>query len=286
MNRHLVERIKYSPISRVATLPLRAQATFPYLARNGARALTWLLRAREWANANYDYEPIGVTSMAAAIGIATSIDPRMIRSFADELRSDAAFAERYRQRVTSTKLRYITEPDLRFGKFLYLYMLVRATRPRIVFEAGTEKGLGALAICRALAQNAALGAPGKLVTVDIAADRGGFLEGDEGGLATRLTGDSVAAIDAMDSKIDFFLHETITDPDHCRAQFAALERRLAPGAVIHSAWLIEEFVEFCERNNLAYLEVVERPRDHWDAGRHFGLAWARRRHQDGTMSTT
>lgn len=275
MNRRLLERLKYSPISRVATLPLRAQSALPPLVENAARVLGWLVRSREWTNLSYDYESIGVTSMAAAIGAITGVDPRLIRGFAAELRADAAFAERYRQRVASTRLRYITEPQLHFGKCLFFYMLVRAAKPQLVFEAGTEKGLSALAICHALASNAT-GAPGRLITVDIATDRGDFLEGDEGGLAIRLTGNSIAELAAMDAEIDLFIHDTASDPDHCRLQFAALEAHLAPGALVYTSWFTEEFVEFCERNGLAYLEVVERPLNHWYSGRRFGIASAHR----------
>lgn len=276
MGRKLLEAIKYSPVSRIATLPLRMRASLPVLARSAVRTIAWVLGAREWVNFDFDYDPLGAISCAGAISAATGVDSRVVRRFAEELKSDHTFVERCRQRVTSTRLRYVTDRRVHFGHPMYFYMAVRASRPGLVFEAGTDKGLGSLAICRALERNCADGAGGRLTTIDLASDRGDYLEGNEGGLATRLTGDSVATLGGMKEKIDFFIHETTNDPDHTRAQLAALEPHLAPGALVLTCWFSQEFVEFCERNRLAYLEVVERPKDHWYAGRRMGLAWAPR----------
>lgn len=275
MRRDLVEAIKYSPLSRVASLPMRAHAALPQLARNTVHTLRWLVGAREWANFDYDYDALGVLACAGAIGTMTGVGSRMVRGFASELMADDAFAERCRQRVTSTRLRHVTDRRLHFGHPLFFYLIVRAIRPRVVFEAGTDKGLGSLAICRALARNRREGHPGRLITIDIASDRGDFLEGDEGGLVTRLTGDSVAALQTIDAPIDFFIHETLNHPDHTRAQFAALKSCLAPGALLHTAWFNTEFVEFCESLDFDCLEVVERPLNHWYPGRRMGLARAR-----------
>lgn len=274
MGRKLVGTIKYSPLSRIATLPLRMRYALPILTRNAVATITWVLGAREWVNFDFDYDPLGTISCAGAISAATGVDPRVVRRFANELKSDQTFAERCRQRVTSSRLRYVTDRRVHYGHPMYFYMAVRASKPGMVFEAGTDKGLGALAICRALERNRAEGSPGRLTTIDLASDRGDYLDGSEGGLATRLTGDSVAALSAMRERIDFFIHETVNDPDHTRAQFAALESHLAPGGLVQTCWFSHEFVEFCERNDLAYLEVVERPMDHWYAGRRMGLAWA------------
>jgi predicted O-methyltransferase YrrM len=276
MGRKLLEAIKYSPVSRIATLPLRMRSSMPMLARNAVRTIAWVFGAREWVNFDFDYDPLGVISCAGAISAATGVDPRVVRRFADELKSDHAFAERCRQRVTSTRLRYVTDRRVHYGHPMYFYMAVRATKPGVVFEAGTDKGLGALAVCRALERNRAEGTPGRLTTIDLASDRGDYLDGNEGGLATRLTGDSVVTLAAMKEKIDFFIHETVNDSDHTRAQLAALEPRLAPRGLVLTCWFSQEFVDFCERNDLAYLEVVERPKDHWYAGRRMGLAWAPR----------
>jgi hypothetical protein len=274
MSKAFLEQIKYSPLGRVATLPMRLRTSFSPLWSQTGRTLTWLVNSREWVNFSYDYDPVGLLSVATAIGDICGVSPQTVRGYAQELMNDAVFAERYRQRVSSTRLRYISDPQLFMGKCLFNYMLVRASGARRVFEAGTERGLSALAICRALRLNAATGdgpVP-HLVTVDIATDRGEFLQGDEDGLVTRLTGDSVAAIRDQGPLIDCFIHDTVNDSQHTQIQLATVAAKLAPRAVIHTSWFNQEFATFCEGQDLRYIEVAERPKNHWYAGRRCGLA--------------
>lgn len=268
----LAERVKYSALGRWAALPLRARIGLGAVAGQLGRVARWLVHSREWANYSYDYEPEGLAAVASAIAVITGTPVQRVRAHADELIGDVDFAARYRQRVTETRLRHICDPTLHYGRCLVNYMLVRASGARVVFEAGTDRGLSTWAMCRALQRAPAGAAPGLIVTVDIRSDRGEMLEGDEGGLVRRLTGDSVELLAGMERPIDLFLHDTVNDPAHTRAQLAALAPRLAAGGIVHSAWFTREFVDFCDAQGLSALEYVERPRAHWHPGRRCGLA--------------
>lgn len=267
-----VERIKYSALGRWATLPLRARAMLHAPPARWGVALRLLVQSREWTNFSYDYEPEGLAAIVAAISMLTGCRPATLRSYAEELRNDKVFAERYRQRVTQTRLRYICDPQLRFGRCLVNYLLVRASGARVIFEAGTDRGLSTLAMARALVHAGTGGAGAVIVTVDTAADRGEFLEGDEGGLVQRLVGDSVQALRSFDRPIELFLHDTVNDATHTREQLSTLRGRLAARAIVHSAWFGKEFVAFCEEAGLQGIEYVERPKQHFYVGRRCGLA--------------
>lgn len=274
MTDSLARRIKYSPLSRVATLPMRARMSLLPALRHTAHVAAWTLRSREWADVPYNYQPIGVQSMAATLALITGVPRARIAAFADELLADPVYVQRHRERVLNTRLRHISDPELRYSRGLYYYMLVRAAKTRLAFEAGTDKGYSSFAICRALARNAAEdGVQGHLVTVDIKDDRGDMLDGGEGGLVTRLVGDSIAILRGFDRPIDFFMHDTMNEPQHTRDQLAALQPRLAPRALVHTAWFNETYVEFCDRAGLTFLEVVDNPADTWYPGDRYGLAW-------------
>lgn len=272
MNRSLLERIKYSPVSRLATLPHRVRAAVPLVARSGLHALRWIVGSREISDHGYDYEPVGILSLAAAASLITGVSPATARGFAAELPADRDFADRYMRRVRSTRLKYTLDRRVHFGKLLFYYVLVRSARPRLIFEAGTLNGSGSLAMSRALQRNAKEGSPGRILTVDYRLDRGELLEGDEGGLVTRLCGDSVELLLGMNDPIDLFIHDTTNLPAHTIAQFSALEHHLAPGAVVVTSWFGQEFADFCERNSLAYVEVSPKPADTWYTGSRHGLA--------------
>lgn len=266
------ERIKYSPAGRLAALPMRLRIGLTPLLAQGGQMLRWLGSSREWVNFSYDYAPEGLQAVVCVIAELTGRPAHELRGFAQELKHDAVFAARYAQRVQHTRLRWTCDPQLHFGRCLVNYMLVRATGAKVVFEAGTDRGLSSWAMCRAMQANGHVGQGARLITVDLRADRGEFLDGDEAGLVQRLTGDSVAALAAVDQPIDLFLHDTVNDDAHSRAQFKVLSARLAPGALLHSCWFSDAFVQFCEQRGLRALEYVERVQSHWYAGRRCGLA--------------
>jgi Methyltransferase domain len=272
MNPSLAERLKYSPLGRVATLPLRLRAALHPLTQQALQTLRWLPRSREWVNFSYDYEPEGLQAVVCAVSVLTGRTPAELRGFAAELHQDAAFAARYHDRVTRSRLRHTCDPELRFGRCLVNYLLVRASGARMIVEAGTDRGLSTWAMVRAVQRNGDGPHNARIVTVDIRGDRGEFLEGDEGGLVERHVGDSVALLERIDTPIELFLHDTVNEPVHSRAQFAALGPRLAQKALVHSCWFSDAFAVFCEQRGLRALEYVERPRDHWYMGRRCGLA--------------
>jgi predicted O-methyltransferase YrrM len=264
--------VKYSVLGRLAAFPMRMQIGFrPLFAQTGL-VFRWLVNSREWANFSCDYTPEGLAAAVAAISELTGRSREEIRGYADELKADSVFAARYKDRVTGTRLRWVSDPTLRYGKCMVNYMLVRATDAKLIFEAGTERGLSTLAMCRALQRNDSLSGAGRIVTVDIGADRGGFLAGDEGGLVQCLNGDSVAALKSSGDLIDLFLHDTVNDPLHTREQFKALSTRLAVGGFVHTSWFTSEFLEFCDSEGLRCIEYAERVSGHWYAGRRAGFA--------------
>jgi predicted O-methyltransferase YrrM len=271
-----LEAIKYSPVGRLATLPLRMQAALPPLWHQGLRTVSWVAGSREWTNFSAHYSDEGILAMAAAIAQLTQRPLAEVQGFARELATDEVFHERVRARKAHSALKHITNPGVPLGKCLFNHVLVRATGARRVFEAGTEQGLSSWAMCRALARNAQERQEPlslyRLSTIDLHADRGLFLQGDEGGLVERLCGDSVAALRQGTAPLDLILHDTINDDTHTREQLAAAMPRLAPGGVLHTSWFNGVFVDACQAHGLACLPVAERLENHWFEGRLAGIA--------------
>lgn len=275
-DRALLERIKFSPLGRLATLPLRLRSSVPPWWHQTVLTLGWTLRSREWTNFSTQYSDDGVLIMVTAIAQLTGRSPAQVRAYAAELAADQVFADRVRQRKAQTSLRYITDPGVPLGKCLFNYVLVRAGGARQVFEAGTEQGLSSWAICRALQRNAHdSGRPlaeHRLVTIDLHTDRGLYLVDDEGGLVERRFGDSVASLRSQTMPLDLVIHDTINDDEHTTAQLDAAAARLSTGGLIHSSWFNQIFASSCERHGLVYLPVAERIQSHWFEGRVAGIA--------------
>ena len=66
-DRALLERIKFSPLGRLATLPLRLRSSLPPWWRQTVLTGAWILRSREWTNFSTHYSDEGVLIMAAAV---------------------------------------------------------------------------------------------------------------------------------------------------------------------------------------------------------------------------
>ena len=73
MSSRLAERIKYSPLGRLAALPMRLRTGLTPPVRQAGQVLRWLLRSREWANFSYDYDPLGLPVIASRRGALANL---------------------------------------------------------------------------------------------------------------------------------------------------------------------------------------------------------------------
>jgi hypothetical protein len=64
------------------------------------------------------------------------------------------------------------------GRRYALYALARALKPALIVESGTQDGLGAIALLRALELNASEGDPGRLLSVDTLTTAGWMVPDD------------------------------------------------------------------------------------------------------------
>ncbi len=274
-SRQLLEQLKYSPLGRWATLPLRMKSSGAVLLQQASRTMRWIATSKEWANYSTQYSSIGLQGLCANVAWVTGRSPSEVRRFAQELMLDEAFAGQVLQAQRSTRLRHITDSGVTYGKCLANYVLTRACSAHQVFEAGTEQGLSSLAIRQALRRNAAgrpdATIPHRLTTVDIHQDRGLYL-GSADPMVRQLIGDSIAALGAEDTPIDLFIHDTVNLPEHTSAQLQAAIPRLSSGGIIHTSWYSPEFQEICEASGLNHLPLFEDIENHWFKGRRAGLA--------------
>jgi Methyltransferase domain len=274
--RAILEAIKFSPLGRVATLPLRMQSALPPWWRLSQRTWAWLLGSKEWTNFSAHYSEEGRLAMVVAIAHLTQRPLHEVQGFVLELVQDEVFHERVRSCKASTTLKHISNPGVPLGKCLFNHVLVRASGARHVFEAGTEQGLSTWAMCRALTRNAQDRQEPlsryRLTTIDLHDDRGLYLQGHENGLIERLTGDSVEALRQVDTPLDLVLHDTINDDRHTQAQLEAAVPRLSAGGMLHTSWFNPVFVDACHRHGLSCLPVAERLENHWFEGRLAGIA--------------
>jgi len=160
---------------------------------------------------------------------------------------------------------------------LSAWAIIRATKPELVVETGILEGLGDRIMLRALQLNAEEGSPGRLTAFDIMPGSGRLLvperlrpawepiyEPTPEALRSHLEG----------RRVGLFLHDSVPDADHLRAELEAVLPHMAPGGVVMTVhgWtgVLAEEAGGLEGRTAAF---EERPEDHFYGGR--TLAWMR-----------
>jgi predicted O-methyltransferase YrrM len=156
------------------------------------------------------------------------------------------------------------------------YAMVRARRPAHVVETGVDKGLGSCVLAAALLRNAAEGHPGRVSALDINPEAGYLAAAPPWSSVVDLViGDSVASIGALTTPVDLFLHDSDHSVAHERAEFAAVEPKLAPGALLltDNVTTTNVLARHAEQTGRRFLAFTERPARHWFPGDGIGAAW-------------
>lgn len=258
--------LKQSSIGRWALIPYRFWYASRYFAKPWARVVPWLFRSRELANYTYDLTDRNKKSLAFFVSTVTGECPKTCMEYIEEITNDRSMREHVRRLTLNGPDRFSADSDGKPGKRTLYYALVRALKPKFVFEAGTEKGFGSCVMAAALQKNANEGRPGVLQCVDMSPDAGYLfaLPYSEGMIKS--VDDSVRAIENCKSEIDLMIHDTMTDVAHERAQFGALEHKLAKNGVVCSAWVTDELLGFAARTGRRLLVFRDEPKDHWYPG--------------------
>lgn len=257
--------------ARVAAMPVRARAVFQNQTQQLRMSARWLVQSREHTNYTYDLAELNLSHLAWWVSMVTGAEVAQARSAMNELQTDLEIQDQVREATLRSDRRGISDPEARFGRRLGWYAVVRLTRPALVVETGTDKGLGSLAIARALQLNGC----GRLLTVDTNPDAGLLLRGFEGPWDIHY-GDSIEALSSVSESVDLFIHDSLHTVEHERGELKAIEGQLSQNGIAMSdnSHVTNALAAWAEANGKRFLFFSERPKNHWYAGGGIGAAWA------------
>lgn len=155
-----------------------------------------------------------------------------------------------------------------FGRRLGWYAIARTIKPNVVFETGTEKGLGSLVIAEALLRNG----KGRLVTIDIEPQSGLLIGGDWAKVIDRVIDDSLVALSSIDN-IDLLIHDSDHSADHELRELELVASRLSARSIVlsdnsHATSVLAEWSLNCDRQ---FSFFAEKPLNHWYPGAGIGV---------------
>ena len=268
----------------IARTPLAPVAAFPKrlvnVARHDARVLkvsaAWLFTSREHHNYTYDLTALSREHLAWYVAAVCDAPVQQIRGYLTEIEKDDALRGHLEAGIAGAARRGLADKRVRYGRRIGWYALVRARKPKHIVETGVDKGLGSCVLASALLRNAADGAPGRVTSLDINPEAGYLAKVEPyAGVIDLVIGDSIAAINALETPVDLFLHDSDHTIEHERNEFTAVEAKLAPGALLLSdnATKTNVLPKYAEKTGRRFLAYRETPKAHWFPGDGIGAAW-------------
>jgi predicted O-methyltransferase YrrM len=242
------------------------------------RAFVWSFRGREITNFTYHLEPTNRLYLASLLADITGQPRERILGYFEELEQDSELAEHVAGLVASSERAFVSEREVRYGRRLGWYALVRAAEPAVVVETGVDKGLGACVLTAALRRNAAEGVRGRYYGTDINPDAGFLLRGPYAEVGEVLYGDSVESLRKLDATIDLFINDSEHSAAYEAEEYQTVAPKLSDGAVIlgDNAHVTDRLLRFAEATGRSFVFFREQPRDHWYPGAGIGIAFRRR----------
>lgn len=223
----------------------------------------WVVRSKEFNNWTYNTTSDNKHVLCNMISMITGESVATILDYLKELEGDEELRNIIKTRNGDPELRWQSDPDLRPGRRISYYLLVRAMKPEVVMEAGLDKGYGSLLIARALKLNEAEGITGKYYGIEFDPRKTiPFFVRDIYEHAKVVRGDSVEFIEQYQGQIDLFIHDTVPDDVHMARQLNGVLPKLNERGVILSVWTTKFLLSYARLNELYLLTHQDETVDH------------------------
>ena len=233
------------------------------------KSLLWLFRSKEFANFTYDLLPENKDYLAWFVADACGISVSEVHDYFNELETNSQHDSYIKSRLTIYRRGNEIDSRAFFGRRIGWYAIVRATRPSVIVETGTEKGLGSLVLAEALLKNGF----GRLITIDVEPSSGLLIGAEYSGVIERVIDDSLSAISKID-QIDLFIHDSDHSAEHEAREFDLLSTRLSDGGIVLSdnSHVTTELANWSFRHGRRFLYFAEQPLNHWYPGAGIGAS--------------
>lgn len=274
MTHPLLRQATRLPGFRYANMIPRAALACSYYTPVIGRIGRWLLCSREDTNFSYDLREENLLSLACTLSCVTGVPQGKAFGYIKEGQDDPMLLDHVVRHTMSSANRARSDAACRFGLRLGWYALVRILRPRIIVEAGVDKGLGAVSLAAALLRNREEGFDGQYYGTDNNSNAGWLFSAPYDAAGKIFYGDSNSSLEKIEEPIDLFING-IGLSEYEAEQYRVLQYKLGRGAVIlseTSRWS-QSLMNFSIASERDYLFFQAEPKDHWYPGNGIGLSF-------------
>jgi hypothetical protein len=259
-------------------LTLRVRIVASHLWRQFWLTNAWLFQSREFTNYTYSLTAINKRYLAALIASITGIDYTKAIGYLAEIEDNHELRNYLETAVHASSDSYLMDAQIRYGRRIGWYALVRATKPHVVVETGVDKGLGSCILAAALRKNAEEGDFGHYYGTDINPRAGSLFGGEYARFGRILYGDSIASLQNLHETIDLFINDSEHSADYEEREYKTVAGKLAGDSIIlgDNSHATDKLLEFAIATQRSFLFFQEVPLGHWYPGAGIGIAFPRR----------
>ena len=188
-----------------------------------------------------------------------------MKKYLNELLDDQDLISHIINKTQNSNFKNFADSEVKYGRRIGWYIIVRALKPRIVVETGVDKGLGSVMLSSAIIRNIKENFEGKYFGTDINPEAGYIFTDKYAAVGEILYGDSIESLDKFDNRIDLF----INDSDHS-AVYEAREYELIKNKLSETGFVLGDnshstssLLNFSIKNNRQFILFKEQPKNHW-----------------------
>lgn len=262
------------PGFRYANMIPRAALACSYYAPVIGRIGRWLINSREDTNFSYDLREQNLLSLASTLSCITGVSRDTAFGYIKEGQDDPILRDHVIRRTMSSPNRARSDAACRLGLRLGWYAMVRIMKPRIVVEAGIDKGLGSVALAAALLRNREEGFEGRYYGTDLNPHAGWLLSAPYDTVAEIFYGDSNSSLERIEGQINLFVNGNVNFAYEVE-EYRVIQNKMAKGGVVlseTSRWS-EALLKFSIVSERDYLFFQAEPKDHWYPGNGLGFSF-------------
>lgn len=213
---------------------------------------------------SYSFDLGNVDELVSLLEELLGVPRAEIQGYVDEALAHPELGERLRRRV---RWRIDYKRRMPLGNRLLWYALVRAVKPKLTVETGIHDGLGSLMLLVALEANAAEGAAGRLISIDLEPASGWLVPDHLRARWTPVFADIESTLDELleGEELDLLIHDSDHNEPLQRIEFgAALAHPASDLFIIDSSGLMLPVLrELCTAHGGQHRYFLERPRNHF-----------------------
>ena len=241
--------------------------------------LKWGFSSREDTNYTYHITGDNVAYTIHTVSAVTGKSYDEIAAYVREIQNDERLKETVLTAIENSPEKRFADKEVRFGRRVGWYAIVRAMKPAVIIETGVDKGLGAILLCAALLRNKEEGHSGKYFGTDINPKAGYFLQSPYTDVGEILYGDSITTLQKFTDKIDLFINDSDHSPDYEYDEYLAIKPLIDDKTIIlgDNCHCTDKLAKFSREENRQFVYIQEVPKNHWYPGAGIGISFVNSR---------